>query len=115
MDASWARGAGGGAQSTSGQWRERRGSFRRSGGNPPHRVADVVGDQKRARFVDCDTDRPAERLSIVVYEAGENIDRLSRRAAVLEGHEDDFVAAERLAIPRSVLSDEGATAVWRGQ
>jgi len=53
-------------------------------------LPDVVGDQKRARFVDRNADRPAERLSVVVYEAGENIDRLSRRAAIFERHEDNL-------------------------
>ena len=48
--------------------------------------------------VDRDADRTAECLPIRV-EAGEDINRLSGRVPSGERHEDDLIAAARLAIP----------------
>src|SRR5436190_20777501 len=74
----------------------------------PDRVADVVGDQKRALLVEPDTDGAALRLALVVEEAGQHVLRRPRRLAVLEWNEDHLVAGAGLAIPRAVLADEGA-------
>ena len=74
------------------------GRLRGCGSYAPDHVADIVGDQQAAGPVDRDADRTAECLPIRV-EAGEDIDRLSGRAPGGERHEDDLIAAARLAIP----------------
>ncbi len=58
---------------------------------------------------------PPARFACFVQEAVEHDLRLADRPAVFEAHEDHLVAAQRLAIPRAVLADEGAAAVLRGQ
>src|SRR4051794_13630646 len=83
------------------------GGLRRSGRDAPHHVANVVGPQQRAGAIDGDAARPAERLFLVVDEAGENVDRLTGRTALRERHEDHLVAAARVAVPRAMLADEG--------
>src|SRR5262245_4300311 len=70
--------------------------------NAPYGIADVISDEQRARFVESNPDRAAQRFAITVYKTGEDIDRLSRRAAVGEPHKDHLVAAQGLAIPRSM-------------
>src|SRR6185503_1093170 len=76
----------------------------------PDHVADVIGDEQRAALVDGDADRAAHGVAVLVDEAAEHFHRHAVRLAVAEGHEDDVVAAERLAVPRAVLADEGALA-----
>jgi hypothetical protein len=53
----------------------RRGSLRRRV-DAPHRVADVVGDQQGPRFVDGDTNRPAQRFAVLIDKTGHDVDRL---------------------------------------
>ena len=57
------------------------------GGDAPDGVADVVRHQQAAAPVDRDPHRPAARLSRVVEEAGQDVDRLAGRAAVAERDE----------------------------
>ena len=57
-----------------------------------------------ARSIATPTGRP--NASPIRVEAGEDIHRLSGRAPGGERHEDDLIAAARLAIPRPVLPDE---------
>src|SRR5262249_27013213 len=84
---------------------------RRRPRNAPHGIADVVGDEQRARFVECNPDRAAQCFAVFVYKTGENIDRLSRRAASGGRHEKHFVAAQGFAVPRSMLSDKSTAAI----
>src|SRR5262249_5502486 len=51
----------------------------------------------------------------MVYETGEDIDRLSRRAAIGERHENHFVAAQGFAVPGSMLSDKSTAAIRLGE
>src|SRR3954471_15362583 len=84
-------------------------------GHPPDRIADVVGDEEGAVAGDLAADRPAVGVAPPVDEAGQDVDRPARRAAIGEGDEDDPVAAERPSIPRTVLADEGAAGVRRAE
>src|ERR1700730_255705 len=86
-------------------------SRRRIPRNAPHRIADVVSDQQRARLIDSDSNRPPQRLAVLVDKTGKDVDRQSRGVAVAERHENHLVSAQRLAVPRSVLADEDAAAV----
>src|SRR5258707_13828240 len=79
--------------------------------NAPHGIADIISDKQRARFIESNPDRAAQRLAVIVHKTGEDIDRLPRWAAVGEPHEDHLVAAQGLAVPRSMLSDKGAAAI----
>src|SRR5216683_5421462 len=94
-------------------FRARRG--RPGAGHAPDAVADIVGDQERARAVHGDADRTATRIAVIVEKAREHVDRLAGRAPRGEGDEDDFVAAVRPAVPRAVLADEGAARKPRRQ
>src|SRR5579871_616884 len=76
--------------------------------DPPDRVADIVGDEQRAAFVDRNADGTAVGLAIGIEKAGENVAWLAGRFAAFERHENDLIAGERLAVPRAVLADEGA-------
>src|SRR5690349_15462937 len=75
-----------------------------SGRHAPHGVPHVVRDEQRAALVDRDADRASARLALRVDEVGEHLDRLARRRAAGERHEDDAVARARLAVPRPVLA-----------
>src|SRR4051794_20286291 len=81
----------------------------------PDRVADIVGNQQRARLVDCDANRAAVRFFVGPKEASQHVDRLPGWFAIGEWHEDNLIAAERLTVPRTVLSDERAVAELFGQ
>ncbi len=52
----------------------------------PDRVADIVGDQKRAGLVDGDTDRSSTCFAVIVEEAGDDIFGLAVRLAIGKGH-----------------------------
>ena len=69
------------------------------GGNPPHRVANVVSDKQRAFPVDRNTDRPSHGIAIWPRESLENVERLTRRLAVRERNKDHLVTAPRRSIP----------------
>src|SRR3954465_14680521 len=77
-------------------------------GNPPDAVADIVGDQQATLAVRPHIDRPAESVTLTAEEAGRAAARMTARLAIGEGHEDDLVAAVWLAVPGTVLADEGA-------
>jgi hypothetical protein len=85
-------------------WALNRCSCHRPPRNAPHGIADIISDKQRARFIESNPDRAAQRLAVIVYKTGEDIDRLPRWAAVGEPHEDNLVAAQGLAVPRSMLS-----------
>src|SRR6185503_12846781 len=82
--------------------------FRLARRDAPDRVADIVGDEKAAPFVEGDADRAAVGFVLRSQEAGEHFLRLARRLAVAEGNEYDVVAGEGLAVPGAVLADVGA-------
>src|SRR6516164_4777127 len=57
----------------------------------PDCVANVVGHEQRAVFVDPQPDGPALRLAILVEESGQDVARRAGGFAVLERHEDHLV------------------------
>ena len=81
----------------------------------PNPVADVIGHQQRAFRVDRDADWPALGLALVVDETGQHIERLAGRPACAERDEDDFIAAERLPVPRSIRPFDNLGAVLYGR
>src|SRR6185369_1412326 len=94
-------------------WKPRNGGS--AGCDAPDRIADVVRDQKSAAFVHHHADGTALRVAVSIEEAGEHILGHSLRPAILERHEDHLVAVRDRAIPRTMLTDEGAAPVLRGQ
>src|SRR5689334_9452454 len=80
-----------------------RGACRSAGRDPPHRVADVVGDDQRAGAIDGHADRASARVA-ALEEAGDEVDRRARGTAVLEANEHDLVTVEVGAIPAAVLA-----------
>src|SRR6185295_9875766 len=76
---------------------------------------DVVRDQQRAAAIHGDTDRPAIGVMLIVEETGEDVFRRAARLAVRKRHIDHFVAAWRTAIPRTMLTDEGAATIMRAE
>src|SRR5262249_17773216 len=79
----------------------------RGGGDPPNRVSDVIRDPQRARLVDGDADRTSPRATVVMDKAGQHVDGRARRPTLRERYEDHPIAAQRFAVPRAVLADEG--------
>src|SRR5215210_8862533 len=84
-------------------------------GDAPYRVAHVVRHQQGAALVDHDTHGTPHRIAVLFDEAGQHVDRLAGGGAAGEGHEDDFVAAARLAVPGAVLPHEHPAAEPAGQ
>src|SRR5690606_3151993 len=74
--------------------------------HPPHGIRQVVGDDQRAARVDGHPDGAPASLAVVRAEAGDEVDRRSRRGAIAEGYEDHLVAHRILAVPAAVLADE---------
>src|SRR4051812_35509529 len=85
-------------------WRVR-GRDRRRPGNPPDRIPDVIGDEQRSARINGNADGTAHRGAILCDEARQHIQGETGRTAVAEGHENDFVSAPWLAIPRAMLAD----------
>src|SRR4051812_2891493 len=73
----------------------------------PDCVADIIGDQQRARLIDRKANRPAAGLIVAVKETGHNVLCNAVRLSVLEGHEDNLVAVQGLTVPAAMLTDEG--------
>src|SRR6516162_11486872 len=72
----------------------------------PDDIADIVRHQKRTIGTECDADWSSIGLPLIGREESrQNIPRGTRRAAILERHEHDLVAAQRRAIPGTVLPD----------
>lgn len=65
--------------------------------------------------VDCNTHGSATGLAVLAHESRQYINGQPRRPSVGERNEDNFVAAERLAVPGAVLSDEHAVLEFTGQ
>src|ERR1017187_8298167 len=84
------------------------GSIQKPGGYTPDDVAEVVSHQQRAPLIQRHADRPTEGVAIATYEPGQYNHGQPGGLSVLEGNKDDFVAATRPAIPRTVLADEHA-------
>jgi hypothetical protein len=59
--------------------------------------------------------RPAQRVAVVVEEAGRHVHRQALRPALPEADEHHFVAAVRPAVPRAMLADEHALGIGRRQ
>jgi hypothetical protein len=55
-------------------------------------MANVIGDEQRAARVNRHADRASHRVAVLPHEAGQHVDRLARRSAAGERHEDHFVA-----------------------
>src|SRR5690606_35473779 len=76
----------------------------------PDDVAHVVSYQQIPLHVQDHAGGAAHGFALFIHEAGKHVPRLAGGASVLEGNEDDLVAAQRLAVPGAVLADEHATA-----
>src|SRR6185312_12585564 len=84
--------------------------------HPPDRVTDIVRDQQRTILVRCQPDRRTVQLRLVVrVEASDDGLGQADRLAVLEGDEDDAVAAQWRAVPTAVLDDTGTTVILHWQ
>src|SRR5205085_5096551 len=80
--------------------------------DPPDPAANIVGDEEGAVAGDRDSDRPAHGpLLRLVDEAGEHVEGLARRLAVLQPEEAHLVAGERTAVPGTVQTDEDAVGI----
>ena len=84
------------------------------GCHAPDRVPDVIGDQEGAGFVEGHPDRPAARFAVRIEESRDDILGLAVRTPAAEGHEDDLVAVELVAVPAAMLADKGTAAVFLG-
>lgn len=84
------------------QWRLSFGCDR----DTPDLVADVIGNQQRAIFVDGQPDRPATGLVLGVQKAGHDILCHPIGMPIFERHEDHLVAIQRGPIPTAMLADE---------
>ena len=90
--------------------------WKRRAADPPHLVADIVRHQQAAVLADLHPDRAAIG-DIADAEAAQDRDRLGARRGHRpgEGDEHHFIAAGRLAVPRSMLADEGAAGELRAE
>src|SRR6476469_8330771 len=79
----------------------------------PDVVTDIVGDEHCAGSVNGNADRAPKRLSTSIDEASKNVLRHAGGAPRGERHEDHFVAAQRIAVPGAMLTNEGAAGVAR--
>ena len=77
-------------------------------------IAYVVCDQKGADPIQCHADRASPRITFLVHEAGENIERWSSGPPMGEWNENDLVSTEGAAIPRAMLPNESAAGISRG-
>src|SRR3981081_183062 len=84
--------------------------------DPPYGVADVVGDEQRAGSVHRDSHRTSHRVSVLLDESRQHVDRLAGRHAMREWDEDHLVSAAWLSIPRPVLANEHSAVErsWEG-
>src|SRR5690349_4323713 len=62
--------------------------------DPPDRIADIVGDDQRARAVDRNANGTSVRLPFSIQEAGHEIERPAGGLASGEANEDHPVAVE---------------------
>ena len=76
--------------------------------HPPNGIADIVGDKQRSIARNRHANRAAESLFVVADKTGNNIDWVSRGFPGGKSNENNFVAAQRSAIPRAMLADENA-------
>src|SRR4051812_27566828 len=81
----------------------------------PDGVPHIVGNKESASLVERNSDRATHRLSVLFDKSGKDIDWLSGRHPIREGHEDHLVSAPRLTIPGAVLPDEHPTVESCGQ
>src|SRR5882762_8457643 len=63
-----------------------------SGRQPPHGVANVIGDQQCAAAVDCQTNRPTARMVVRIEKARNHVLRRPAGLSAAERNEDDLVA-----------------------
>src|ERR1700761_3927642 len=82
------------------------------GADPPHGVADIVGDEQCAFGIEGEADGAALGFSLIGgEEAGHDILWHTCRSSGLERYIDHFVAIERAAIPAAMFGDEDAAAI----
>src|SRR5579872_1236350 len=81
------------------------------GCHAPDRIADIVGDQQRARFVDGKPDGTSARVILVVKKSGYDILRHTAWLAIAEGYEHDLVAVEHFPVPAAMLAHECAAGI----
>jgi hypothetical protein len=84
--------------------------LRRLRGDAPDGIPDIIGDKKRVRLVECDTNGSAKGIAIGAQETCQHVAHFTVRLAVLEWNEYDFVARRRIAVPGAMLSNESAVA-----
>jgi len=88
---------------------------RTRGADAPNHVANVIGHQQCAPTVDDDPDGTSAGVAVAfIEEPGQHVHRITRRHAVGERNEDQFVSAPRLPVPRTVLPHEHAAAESAG-
>jgi hypothetical protein len=81
----------------------------------PDGIANVVGHQQCPPLVDRDANRSPSRISVRSEKASQEIFGRGDGLPVRKWHEHDLVAAIRLAIPRSMLTDECAAPIVFGK
>src|SRR5687767_3876088 len=75
----------------------------------PDHVTHIICDQQRAVRANGNAHRSSVGRPLVWgKKASQNITRRSSWASILEGHKDDFIAAQFATIPRTVLTDNHA-------
>jgi hypothetical protein len=83
--------------------------------NSPHRVADIVGDEKVATFIESKPHWPTARFFVGAEEPGYDILGGAVWMPVRKRHIHDFVTIQLRPVPAAVFADERATAIGRGQ
>src|SRR5688572_7228381 len=79
----------------------------------PHRAPDIVCDEQCAVASDGNTHGTSQRVAVLEHEPRQHVTRHAGWPAVDKRHEDHLVAASRLAVPGTVLTDEHALALLR--
>src|SRR4026207_1267398 len=85
------------------------------GCDAPDDIADVIRNEQRARSIHHHAHRAAERVAVGIEETGEHVFRRAGGPAAGERHEDDLVAAARVAVPGAVLAYKRAAGIARRQ
>ena len=82
--------------------------------NPPHRIADIVGDEKVAAFIKSKPNWPTARFFVRAEETGHDILGGAVWMPIRKRHIHDFVAIQMRPVPAALFADERAAVIGRG-